>query len=284
MAHILRDRLGTPIHDFGLNAALRNIAGTLHVHKFFSGALTSTRTSIGDVTSNTFYQWLDPSSYGAVRLNSTSVQDATGGTGIDRAHFFGITNSYDFRDEIVELDGQNDVYSANSDYIGIWRMHGEPLLTTSLNLNDIQEVGNIRAYIDGLTQPLAQITQGKGQTLMPQFIIPRGYFGLGYFGKVSVPAGRSVDGYFDWRETVITDSGTAVYGPARVLHQFNIYQQPYDYPFKVPLVMPERARIDVKAVLEGGADSRLSGGYDVLLFPNSWYSEIADFGVLPQED
>ena len=282
MAHQILDKFNNPLMDFGLQMALRNIPGAVHIHKFFGGPITNGAVaSVGDVaavSSIAGYDWLDPSSAGPVILTSTSDEDQVGGDGLDRVHMFGIDTNYDLHDEIIPTNGLGDAVSSRDNYIGVWRMHGEPVLSPNFTgVNSIAAQGNILAHIPAMANPLAAIRQTKGQTLMAQFIVPRGFSALIYFGKVSAPKAQSMEGAFTFRQTILSDSGTPLYGPSRVAHEFDLYQNNYDYPFKFPLAASQRSRLDVQATVEAGT-SKISGGYDIVLFPNKYDPQAAAFG------
>ena len=266
MAHVIQDKFGTPLGDTSLAIALGMWPGVQGQHKFFGGTVSVSNTTISDVTSNTTYQWLDPSSFGAISLTSTSSQDAIGGGGNPYLHVFGVTNSYDFRDEAIILDGLNAVTTEHDDYIHVWRMHGGAK-PNGTDVNSIQEAGDLNATIAGLT--LSKIHQGNGQTLSSPFIVPRGFTAAVKFGKVSVGKGKSINGCFHIRETAINSDGTLMFGPDRTAHEFNLLENSYDYPFSSPLPVPSMYRIEVQASVDAQT-ARVSGGYDITLWPDNF--------------
>ena len=266
MAHVLKDKFDTAIQDFGFSVAARMFPNVIPVHKFFAGTVSTSRTTVCDVRSDSVYHWVNPSSYGAITLSSTSPADSIAGAGCRQMHVWGVTNSYDLRDEVVAMNGSNPVTTANSDYIHVWRAHGD-LRNGITNINSIQEAGSIGMTIAGVQ--VARVQQARGQTLMSPFIVPRGYTAYIYFGKISSPSGKALSGAFYYRETAVDSAGGQSHSPLRTAHEFSAVAGGYDYPFSVPVPIPQYSRVQVDAQLDVG-NARVTGGYDLVLFPNVW--------------
>lgn len=265
MPHVIRDKFNTPMAEFGLQISMGMWNGATKIHRFFGGTVSSNETTVGDVNSNTTFEWVEPSSYGAISIVSTSSHDAPGGDGVEQALIFGVTNSYDFRSEIVALDGLTPVTTSNADYIHSWRMFTRH--TDTVNINSSSAIGDIAASIAGTET--SKIFAGKGGTLQSAMIIPRGFTGYIFKGKAAAGAGKTISARFSVIETTISDSGTQIHQPKVAAHEFLALESAYEYKFSFPADVPALTRVEVIGNTATGT-AVMTGAYDLLLMPDNF--------------
>jgi hypothetical protein len=115
-------------------------------------------------------------------ITSTSDNDHSGQSGTNTLLIQGLDANYDLQEEIVTMDGQENVLTTNS-YTNIHRMVSVVVGSGGSN------VGVITATGSSSSNGLAQIPAGYNITQMSHYMIPRGY--TGYILKSVISAYRA---------------------------------------------------------------------------------------------
>lgn len=122
-------------------------------------------------------------------------------------------------------------------------------------------VGNINIQKGGVT--VARITANKGQTLMAIYTVPAGYTGYLTHGVCSCQAGADATG-----DMYVRYFGNEAF---RVGHSFEVSGNggQYDYKFDVPIPLPEKTDIDVRATVRSN-NARITSAFDIILMKNEY--------------
>lgn len=154
-----------------IQISLGNIPGKKTVNKFGRAVLgvQTTQTDIWDRADDTPSQsiWLAPTAARIHTIASTSVQDTTGGTGIDEIEIFYLTD-WDSKEKSETITGDINAGIAMSEAaVIIHRMIVTPQATTTNN-----NVGIITATAAVDATITAEINANEGQTQMAIYGIP----------------------------------------------------------------------------------------------------------------
>lgn len=117
-------------------------------------------------------------------------------------------------------------------------------------------VGNINVQRGGTT--VLRITAGKGQTLMAIYTVPRGYNAFLTKGVMTCQTNADATG-----DMFVRYFGQSTF---RVGHSFEVSGSggPYQYDFTIPLKIPEKSDIDVRAKVRSN-NARISAAFDMIL-------------------
>jgi len=153
--------------DFLLEVCKHNIPYHSAVNKFGRNPDVDTATDPEDVW-DVGGIWVPPTQARIHNLASSSADDASAGTGMRTVKVYGLT-SWDTPEvnETVILNGVSAVATVNS-YVIVHRMHGVTFGSGGLNAGTISATAVTDATVT------AQISIGKGQTLMAIYGIPSG--------------------------------------------------------------------------------------------------------------
>jgi len=126
-------------------------------------------------------------------------------------------------------------------------------LTGGSNVGDV-------SFSRGGTEVL-RITASKSQTLMAIYTVPAGYSALLMQGTATCQAGADATGDMFFRYFGQTNF--------RVGHSFEVSGTggQYFYPFAVPLKIPEKSDIDIRATVRSN-NARVTATFDIILIPN----------------
>lgn len=215
------------------------------MHKFgavpsMSNAATGTIWDIDD----TPYPWSAFDTPSTVTVGSSSASDVgliVIVQGLD-AEFNSVT-------DIITLSSQ----TGNSSTVVFSRVFRAFLNDSSINVGDID--------IQIAATTVARITASFGQTLMAIYTIPAGYTGYLTQGTSSCGPNDHATG-----DMFVRFGGQLSF---RVGHAFEVsagYQ--YSYQFSVPIGVPEKSDIDVRATMKAGNNSRITAAFDLILVKN----------------
>ena len=234
---------------FYLEVAQGLIAGYSFNHKFgavpsMSSGATGTIWDIND----TLYPWDALGTGSIVNVERNNVAD----TGLT-VTVQGLDENYEFAEESIEITGADQTGSQ---------------LFTRVNRAFVVDAGgentgniDIEAGAAGGTT-VARITAGYGQTLMAVYTIPAGKTGYVLHGTATGSSDTDAAGSMRVRYF-----GTDTF---RVGHAFELQLRggQYDYTFAVPIPVPEKTDIDVRAIMRSN-NKRITAAFDILLVDNS---------------
>lgn len=236
------------VNDEKLNIARGLVRDTTHIHKFGAVPSMSINTSgtvwdIGD----TLYPWATwDAGAGVVNIDCASASDAGVGKFVVVE---GLDGDYNVVTETINLTVQNNNTGTQS-FRRVYRAYVG---------NGATNVGNIN--IQRNTTNVARITAGQGQTLMAVYTVPAGYTGYILKGTMSAQAGADATG-----NMYVRYFGESAF---RVGHTFEVSGSggAYLYDFGVPIAIPEKSDIDVRATVRSN-NGRYTAAFDIVLIKN----------------
>jgi hypothetical protein len=227
-----------PNEDTYLNIARGLVKGTTHIHKFGAVPSMSTNTTgtIWDI-GNTLYPW---SAFATASTLTLEANIADNGVSVT---IYGLDANYAEINETVTISA--GAATTTKSFIRVFRA-----FTSSPNTN------NINIKVSSTT--VARITAGLGQTLMAVYTIPAGYTGYLTHGTMSAQASADATGNMFVRYFGQTSF--------RVGHSFEVSGSggQYDYTFNVPLAIPEKSDMDIRATTRSN-NGRYTAAFDLIL-------------------
>lgn len=229
------------IEDDYLSISRGHIKGVTHIHKFGAVPAMSVNTtgSIWDV-SDTLYPWSAFNTAGVLTIPPVNVAD--NGNIIT---VFGLDENYNTISENFTISSTLTVTGTKL-FKRVYRAFDN--VTTNAGNIDIQKGGTT----------VARITAGKGQTLMSVYTVPAGYTGYLLKGTMSCQLSGDATG----------DMFVRYFGQTsfRVGHSFEVSGAggPYTYEFGVPIQIPAKSDIDVRANVRTN-NARVTAAFDLIL-------------------
>lgn len=227
--------------NFGLGVAKGQFHNISHTHKF--GAVPSmsvnTTGTIWDIN-DTVYPWSAFASAGTLSLTRADAGDAGKVVTV-----VGLDSEYNQISENVTLTAESGNVTTQS-FIRVFRAY----MTTGSN------VGNV-SIIRGATT-VARINASKSQTLMAVYTVPAGHSAYLLQGTASCQANADATG-----DMFIRYFGETSF---RVGHSFELSGNggQYLHPFPVPIRIPQKSDIDVRALVRSN-NARMTAAFDLLL-------------------
>lgn len=226
-----------------LGVAANHYDGLSHIHKFGAvPAMSQNNTgTIWDVN-DTVYPWTAFSSETTLTVDRASASDAD-----KQVLIAGLDGDYNQISETVTLTSATGNATTKS-FIRVYRA----FMTNGSATN----VGNIS--VKASTTVVAQITAGKGQTLMAIYTVPAGYSAYVLKGVATCQDGADATG-----DMFVRYFGESAF---RVGHSFEVCGDggEYMYDFGIPLRIPEKSDIDIRASVRSN-NARLTAAFDILL-------------------
>jgi len=234
------------IEDDFLNIARGHVKGVTSIHKF--GAVPAmainTTGSIWDI-SDTVYPWSAFDTPGVLTIPAVNAAD--------NGHLvkvFGLDANFNLIEEDFTLSSSVTVTGTKT-FARVYRAY---------YYNDITNVGNINIQRGGIT--VARITADKAQTLMSVYTVPAGYTGYLMQGTASIQYGGDAT----------IDMFVHYYGQSsfRIGHSGEVAGtgMPYSYKFTVPIQIPEKSDIDIRATVRSN-NAHVTAAFDVILVSNT---------------
>ena len=221
------------------------VRGASSVHKFGAVPALSINTTgtIWDVN-DTLYPWSAFDTPGVLTIPAVNAAD-NGHT----VRVFGLDANFNEIEEDFTISSTGTVTGTKT-FARVYRAY---------YFDDASNVGNINIQRGGTT--VARITAGKAQTLMAIYTVPRGKTAYLLQGVASIKYGgdATIDmfvRYFGQTSFRIGHSGE-VAGTG----------MPYNYKFGIPIRIPEKSDIDVRASVRSN-NSRVTAAFDILLLDN----------------
>jgi len=229
-----------------LGVAANHYQGLSHVHKF--GAVPAmSQNSTGTIwdVNDTAYPWSSFTSAGTLSVPAVNASD-NGKT----IRIIGLNASYDLIQEVVTVSSA-EATATTSSFIRVV----EAFITNGSAIN----VADINVQKGGVT--VMRITAGKAVSHAAIYTVPAGYTAYIMKGAASCQSGADATG----------DMYVRYFGEAsfRVGHSFEFSGAGghYMYEFGIPLRIPEKSDIDVRASVRSN-NARLTAAFDILLERN----------------
>lgn len=231
--------------EFILQLARGHISNHYFNHKFgavpaMSNGVTGT---IWDVN-NTIYPWSAWDTAGTVQVETVNASDNAKQITIQ-----GLDASYRFQEETITMSSSAVTPSTKS-FIRLNR---------AFIADGTTNVGAILVSKSATT--VLRIAADKGQTLMAVYTIPNDMTGYLTQGVCSIQKSGDATG-----NMYIRYFGQSSF---RVGHSFEVQGEggPYNYKFTVPIRIPQKSDIDVRASVRTN-NSRVTAAFDLILIDN----------------
>ena len=238
---MIQDIIRLPMGLLGVSA--NHYDGLSHVHKFGAVPAMSTNNTgtIWDVNDTT-YPWSAFASATTLTVDRASASDAD-----KQVLITGLDSAYNEINETVTLASATGNATTKS-FIRVYRAY----MTNGSATN----VGNVT--IKASTTVVAQITAGKGQTLMAIYTVPAGYSAYILKGAATCQDGADATG-----DMFVRYFGESAF---RVGHSFEVCGDggQYMYDFGIPLRIPEKSDVDIRASVRSN-NARVTAAFDLLL-------------------
>jgi hypothetical protein len=238
---MIQDIIRLPMGMLGVSA--NHYDGLSHVHKFGAvPAMSQNNTgTIWDVN-DTVYPWASFASAGTLSVPAVNASD-NGKT----IRIIGLNASYDLIEEVVTVSSAGATATTSS-FIRVV----EAFITNGSATN----VADINVQKGGVT--VMRITADKAVSHAAIYTVPAGYTAYIMKGVASCQSGADATG----------DMYVRYFGEAsfRVGHSFEVSGAggEYMYEFSIPLRIPEKSDIDVRASVRSN-NARVTAAFDMLL-------------------
>lgn len=227
-----------PTDDINLNIARGLVKGTTHIHKFGAVPAMSTNTtgSVWDIN-DTVYPW---SAFNTASVLSVVATVAENGHEVT---IVGLDSNYNSLTETVTISA--GVATTTNSFLRAFRAFSD---TPASNNIDIKVGSTI----------VARILAGNAQTLMAVYTIPAGHTGYIWKGTMTAQASADATG-----NMFIRYFGQTSF---RIGHSFEVsgVGGPYTYDFPIPLAIPEKTDIDVRATTRSN-NGRYTAVFDLCI-------------------
>jgi hypothetical protein len=231
------------IEDDYLSIARGHVKDASHIHKFGAvPAMSQNQTgSVWDVN-DTGYPWDAFDTAGVLAIPAVNASDD--GMVIS---VFGLDDNFDLINEDFTVSSSGTTTGTET-FKRVYR---------AFVTNGDTNVGNINIQRGGVT--VARISAGLSQTLMAIYTVPNGYTGYLLKGQMSCQASADATG-----NMFVRYAGQTTF---RVGHSFEVSGNggAYEYDFRVPIQIPSKSDIDVRARVRSN-NARISAAFDVVLF------------------
>jgi len=244
-AHEIRSisQVGTS-EPFELQIARGQIPGHSPLHKFGAVPAMSVNNTgtVWDVD-DTVYPWASWATAGTLTVDRASASDAA-----KTITIIGLDANYNEISENVTLTNATGNPTTKS-FIRVYRAY--------MYNGSATNVGNID--IKKSTVTVARITANKGQTLMAVYTVPSGYTAYITQGVMTIQEGGDATG-----DMFVRYGGETAF---RIGHSFEVASGEYTYQFTVPVRIPEKSDIDVRAAVRTN-NARVTAAFDAILIKN----------------
>ena len=207
--------------------------------------------------------WVPPTAARIHDVASSNAADTSAGTGARTVRIYGLDSNWELQEEDITMNGTTNVPTAAA-YTRVFRAQVLTAGSGDVNAGDI----TITAQTDSTVT--AQITAGKGQTLMAIYTVPAGKtgYGLAWYGMLagSSPSGAQVDldllvrTRADQSDSALNlrhSGGLFSEGSSRFQHRVNAY-----FPIE------EKSDIIVRVADVSANNTNVAAGFEMLLQDN----------------
>jgi hypothetical protein len=232
--------------EFALQIARGHIPNHYHIHKFGAvPAMSQNQTgTIWDVN-DTVYPWSAWATAGTVTVLAVNASD----NGKDLI-LVGLDENFKEQTDTIVVSSSGTVTS-NKSFIRLYRAY--------IDNGSATNVGDITVQKNSTT--VLRIKAGKAQTLMAIYTIPADKTGYLIHGTCTCQSGADATG-----DMYVRYGGNEAF---RVGHSFEVSGTggQYDYSFGVPIPIPEKSDIDVRATVRSN-NARITAAFDIILIDN----------------
>lgn len=235
------------IEDDYLNIARGLVRGTSSIHKFGAVPQMSNGTTgtIWD-KNDTLYPWTAWNNPGILTISTTAANGSSSSADSGKSvTIIGLDENFNEVQETIAISGASG--TGTQTFARVYRAY---ISDSASNTTQIR-------VSRGATEVL-RISIGKSQTLMAIYTVPAGYNGYLCQGIASILYGG--DATIDM---FVRYGGS---GPFRIGHSGEVAGtgMPYHYKFTVPVRLPPKTDIDIRASVRSN-NSRVTAAFDIIL-------------------
>ena len=252
----LADKDGNIINSFGVASnvpiAAGEVEGWSSIHKFGAVPLMSTNPGIGSVwdKSDTLYPWAafdvpGPLTISTTTTNGTSDPDDNGMV----VTILGLDENFLPVSEEITISGSSGTGSQT--FARVYRA-----FTSQDNATQVRV-----SSTTGTPTEILRINIHKGQTLMAIYTVPAGK--TAYLTKGVATCAANADTTIDM---MVRYGGVGAFRIGHTAEVVGVGGQ-YQYEFSVPVQMPEKTDIDIRAEVRSN-NARVTAAFDILLIDN----------------
>jgi zona occludens toxin (predicted ATPase) len=231
--------------DLALNIA-RGLTRSIPEHKFGAvPAMSQNETGTVWDVNDTLYPWSAFDTAGVLTIPAVNASD-NGST----VTVFGLDENYALQTEEF-VASSSGTTTGTKTFKRVYRAFFTDEGSTNVGNIDVQRAGTT----------VLRITAGKAQTLMAVYTVPAGYTAYLMKGAMSCQAGADATGNMFVRY--------ADQNSFRIGHTFEVSGTggEYVYDFSVPIAIPEKSDIDIRATVRSN-NARLTAAFDMILIPS----------------
>lgn len=197
----------------------------------------------------------------AMKVSSSSTNDAAAGTGARTVVVSGLDQNYNEASETISLDGQTEVLTTTT-FIRVFRAYVATAGSGGTAAGTIYVgTGTVTAGVPATVY--AEIALGENQTTMALWTVPAGYtlyITGGTFSAASNNAAQYVLGKFVFRPL-----GGVFRNAADITVNSNVFR----YDWEVPLALPEKSDIEARAIALSGSNFYVTAAFEGMYIKNS---------------
>lgn len=237
------------LDDEKLSIARGLVRDTSFIHKF--GAVPAMSNGVTGTVwdkNDTAYPWSTWDTPGVLTVLTTAANGSTVTTDTGKTiTITGLDANFNEVTEVITISGSTG--TGTQVFSRVYRA-----FTSATNTAEFRVSRN--------STEVLRINIGKAQTLMAIHTVPAGYTGYLMKGTMSIQAGADATG-----EMYVRFGGT---GAFRIGHSFEVSGAggQYLYEFTVPIRLPEKTDIDVRAAVRTN-NARITSAIDIILIKNN---------------
>ena len=202
-----------------------------------------------------------PASAIAMKVSSSSTDDAAAGTGARTIVVSGLDENYNEASETVTLNGQTEVLTTTT-FIRVFRAYVATAGSGGTAAGTIYVgTGTVTAGVPATVY--AEIALGENQTTMALWTVPAGYtlyITGGTFSAASNNVAQYVLGKF-----VVRPLGGVFRNAADITVNSNVFR----YDWEIPLAISEKSDIEARAIALAGTNFYVTAAFEGIYIKNS---------------
>jgi hypothetical protein len=255
-AFMLSDKDGNIINSFGIASNIPIAAGELDgwaaIHKFGAVPLMSVNPGDGSVwdKSDTYYPWTAFAVPGPLTISTTTSNGTLSSldTGMT-VTIIGLDENFEDAQETITISGNAGAGTQN--FARVYRA-----FTSQDNQTQVRV-----STTTGTPTEVLRINILKGQTLMAVYTVPAGK--TAYLTKGTATCAANADATIDM---MVRYGGVGAFRIGHTAEIAGVGGQ-YTYEFAVPLQMPEKTDIDMRAHVRSN-NARVTAAFDLIVIDN----------------
>lgn len=255
-AFMLSDKDGNIINSFGIASNIPIAAGELDgwnaIHKFGATPLMSINPGVGSVwdKDDTYYPWTAFAVPGPLTISTTTSngQLSSLDTGMT-VTIIGLDENFEATQETITITGNAGAGTQN--FARVYRA-----FTSQDNQTQVRV-----STTTGTPTEVLRINILKGQTLMAIYTVPAGK--TAYLTKGTATCAADADATIDM---MVRYGGVGAFRIGHTAEISGVGGQ-YTYEFAVPIQMPEKTDIDIRATVRSN-NARVTAAFDLIVIDN----------------